>query len=142
MAETRTRLADLPTDVQELLKGMTPGEFDLLGCEARGQAHHDRLDALPADAEGAAKGARAALKREAHIMRDEPLGDFLAFWTVLRMALVAGASDPLGEVECDALHRVAEIADELLSHHHAAVEEAGNRLRAYTHPLPPFGGHK
>ena len=99
-----------------------------------------RLDALPADAEGAAKGAREALKREAHIMRDEPLGDFLAFWTVLRMALVAGASDPLGEAEFDALHRITDIADELLHAHHVAFVEAGNRLRAYTHPLPDLGG--
>lgn len=130
---------DLPEDVQELLKQMTRNEFDLLGCEARGQAHYDRMNSFPADAEVAAKGALTALRGAAQIVRDEPLGDFMALWDVIKMALVHGTLADLGERDCNALHRLAEIADEMLTQHYAAVEEAGSRLRASVCPPPKVG---
>lgn len=133
MAETL--LSDLPAEAQEMLVGMSRANLELLACEIRGHQFEAQVAAFPADADAAAEGARAALRRPAQIEREEPLNDFLALWRVLQTVLVYGATygDP-GEADFDALHRMTEIADDLLRAHVAAVGEAELRLRAFTHP--------
>ena len=75
----RTRLSDLPAEVQDRLKAMTPADLDLLATEVRGLQIDEEVTRHPADAEGAAKGARAALCAPAALAVDDPLVAFAAY---------------------------------------------------------------
>jgi hypothetical protein len=128
-------LSDLPAEAQELLKGMSSRNLELLACQIRGQQLDERIAAFPTDAEAAAKGARAALRRDVLLTVEEPLDAFVSLFEVLREALAKGASDDLDRTDCMHLWKVSDIADDLLRAHVAAVQEAELRLRAFTHPL-------
>jgi hypothetical protein len=64
---------------------------------------------------------------------DDPLDAAMALFRVMRLALGKGASDDLDSADCMDLWTLADLTDDLLRQHKAATEEAGHRLRAFTH---------
>lgn len=134
-----TRLADLPPDVQELFRRMSPNNLELLACEIRGQQLEAEIASYPTDTDAASKGARAALRREVVLKVDEPLDAFVSLFAVVREALAKGASDDLDKIDCMHLWKLTDIADYLLRAHVAAVAEAEMRLRAAVAPRPRPG---
>jgi hypothetical protein len=127
-------LSELPTEAQKALLALTPKQVELLGCEIRGRQVDERTAAFPTDAEGAARGARHVLNEPAALVVDDPLDAALALFRVMRLAIAKGASDDLDSADCMDLWTLADLTDDLLRQHKAATEEAGHRLRAFTHP--------
>ena len=131
-----SNLYDLPAEAQEALLDMSERDLELLMIEVRRDQFDARAAAYPADGEGAAKGARAALVKPATVVIDDPLQMFAAIFETVREVLAKGAADDLDRTDCMNLWLLTDLADDLLRHHRATVEEANHRLRAHTHPAP------
>lgn len=130
----RIRLPDLPAEAQAALVSMTPGDLRLLACEVRGSQLDDATRVYPSDAEGAARGARLAMLRPAALEVEDPLDAFEVIFRTMRLAIYHGSSDGLDKADCLDLWRISDLAEDLLRDHGAALREAKDRLRAFTHP--------
>ena len=131
-----SNLSDLPAAAQKALLSMSRDDLDMLMIEIRRDQYEERTAAYPADGESAAKGAKDALKKRATLVVDDPIEVFSAIFGVMREAIAKGAGDDLDRTDCMHLWLVSDLADDLLRHHRATLEEAHHRLRACTHPVP------
>jgi len=132
------KLSDLPAEAQAMLKSMSPDALELLMCEIRGRQYDDRIGGHPSDPEGAARGTHKALCQPAALVVEDPLDLFAALFAVLREVLAKGASDSLDNIDCMHLWKMTDIADDLLRAHVGNVNDAKDRLRAFTHPPMQF----
>ncbi|MCC5974730.1 MAG: hypothetical protein JJT81_11840 [Rubellimicrobium sp.] len=136
MDSTRTRLSDLPAEAQDILRGMSRQDRDALMFDVHVRQFEDRQAAYPADAEAAAKGAKVAMAKPAALVVDDPLSVFVHLYATIRLTLVFGSMADLDREDAESVLRLVDLAKDLLDTHVANVDEARDRLRAHTHPVP------
>lgn len=124
---TSVKLSSLPADVQELLRPLTPQQFEDLAHEARMQRIHAAQEALPTDPQEAIKAIFDTFKSEDAPTQDCIHETLVNVLTILRMVFTSAENEGIDATDCYALWELT------CQGHDLAVTAREQRYRAMEH---------